>query len=152
METFETIWSSSRQNEWTNIYLYVIAAGVSVLIALSFIKHVAIRRTLKILAVLGFAYGTGEASFQAINTKWQIRHEWTEKNWDDLTEDQQMASISDGANLVFGPINEIVFALTCFTITILILIFMRRFLARKIVDRGPKEPQTIPKASRHPNA
>jgi len=39
-----------------------------------------------------------------IQEKWRIRHEWAEQNSATLSDKERLALISDGANLLLGPI------------------------------------------------
>lgn len=121
MTAFDDVWDSSRTNCWTVLYPVVIAIGVLVLIRVSFIKPVIKRRLIKVASFVVLTATATVASSLAIGEKWRIRHEWTDTHAEIPTEDQRMASISDGGNLVFGPILFGCRALVIFTGVLLAL-------------------------------
>ena len=121
MTAFDDVWDSSRTNCWTPFYPVVIAIGVLVLIRVSFIKPVIKRRLIKVASFVVLTATATVASSLAIGEKWRIRHEWTDTHAEILTDDQRMASISDGANLAFGPILLGCQALVIFTGVLLAL-------------------------------
>jgi len=101
--TFEQIWGTSRQNDYSWILPVVLVSGVLILALLNFIKSDAIRRITKAILLLTFSLLALQASSAAITEKWKIRHAWGEKNWIQLSEQEQNALMADGANLVMGP-------------------------------------------------
>lgn len=104
METFDQVWESSRVNSWSWIYPTALWSGVGVLFLLSLMPWVRLRRSAKIVAVLGFSLVAAEYSAQEIQEKWRIRREWALAHFDQMTEAQRNALTVDGANLTLGPL------------------------------------------------
>lgn len=67
-----------------------------------------------------------EGAFQAIAEKWKIRHDRTAIHFEQMSEEQQMASITDGANLALGPVLKCFEALAIFSAAALVLRAIRR--------------------------
>ena len=132
MQTFDSVWSSSANNIWAYAFPSLLVVGMLVVASLSLMQNTTAKKVTMILVSLGFAYACTEASFQSINEKWRIRHEWTEKNYDSLTERQKEISITDGANLIMAPPINGLFALLCFVGTIIFMSFIQRI-------RNPKQ-------------
>lgn len=128
MESFEEMWVSAATNSWSNAYSIVVAIGVVVIFVLQCQKKVFKRRALISAVVLAFSLFAIEASGLAIREKWRIRHDWGKVHQDQLTEKQRQALITDGANLVFGPI---VFGAQAFAILLSLGVGIP-FLARSI--------------------
>jgi hypothetical protein len=106
MITIEQIWDTSRQNDYSWILPVVLVFGVLTLALLNFIKSDLNRRIAKVILFLGFSFLALQASSAAITEKWRIRHAWGDENWEQLSEQEQNALMTDGANLVLGPVLE----------------------------------------------
>ncbi len=128
METFETIWESSRDNVWSDTYWIAIAAGVAVLIACGFIPKRLFRWVAFCIFIAIFSYSAGELRFQEINEKWRIRHDWVEQNEGNLSDAQREISITDGANLILGPLDAVFSAMIVFSATIAIIAIARKLI------------------------
>lgn len=104
METFDTIWESSRTNAWSFAYPTVLFFGVISILMLQRIRSGVFRRLLIVLSLGAFFLLAIEASSLTIAEKWQIRGDWARSHFEQLTEDQKRGVTSDGANLALGPI------------------------------------------------
>jgi heme/copper-type cytochrome/quinol oxidase subunit 4 len=69
MDPFEQVWETSRHNSWSWGYPTALVLGVVVLIALSLIRKAALRRPLKAVAILAFAFVATEFSAREIHEK-----------------------------------------------------------------------------------
>lgn len=69
METFEQVWESARTNAWSWAYPATLCAGVALLIALSLIRSGWIRRTAKIIVIIGLTVIATESSHREIQEK-----------------------------------------------------------------------------------
>ncbi|MEN9359757.1 MAG: hypothetical protein RL095_1292 [Verrucomicrobiota bacterium] len=103
-ESVIEILESSRWNSCSWLLPAVLILGAVALILISRIRQTWLRLPCQTLLALGLTYAAIEASFLDIQEKWQIRHDWSRKHWDELSEQERRIFISDGANLVFGPL------------------------------------------------
>jgi hypothetical protein len=104
METFDQIWASSRSNGWSWGYPATLWSGISLLIGLSLIRTVWVRRIVKIAAILLLTALATELASLEILEKWRIRREWANANQPLMTPAAQQALTVDGANLTLGPL------------------------------------------------
>jgi hypothetical protein len=104
MDEFREMWIAAADNRWSNAYAIVVTLGAIIVFALSFEKRRIRRRVMICLATSAFTWFALEACSLAINEKWRLRHEWGERHASSVTEEQRTALISDGANIVFGPL------------------------------------------------
>lgn len=134
MNTFEQVWESSRQNSWSWAYPTVVAFGALFLSLLSWLRNNWVRRTMKLLVVLIGVYLATDASSWEIREKWRIRQDWTSSNWDSMTESQQSSAMTDGANLVLGPLLFGAMAAFVLGLTSMVLFFVRQLILRRQAD------------------
>jgi hypothetical protein len=104
MDPFEQVWETSRHNSWSWGYPTALVLGVVVLIALSLIRKAALRRPLKAVAILAFAFVATEFSAREIHEKWRLRGEWADAHKDQMTDAGWDALTVDGANRALGPL------------------------------------------------
>ncbi len=102
--TFSEILELSRSNQFSWILPCVLFSGVIVILLTTIIKNTVTRRIVKLALIFAFTYTAIWASFLGIQEKWRIRHEWGVKNWDSLTDKEQIKLTADGANLTLGPL------------------------------------------------
>lgn len=156
METFEQVWESSRENSFSWIYPAAMWSGVSVLIALSFVKHRWLRRIAKLAAIGCFSFFATIASGQEIQEKWRIRREWADLNPDKMTESGLDALYADGANLAFGPLIFGFFAFLLFTTVAVVLSILRVLVnthcksKNSDADGNDEQPGKVPEFSDNP--
>lgn len=103
-EGLNTIWESSRHNDWSYALPLVLNIGTAVLIMFAFVPLKWLRWVLNVFAVLAMGYFAIEYSSMEIEEKWRIRSEWIKTNIDSLTDKERSAGTVDGANRVLGPI------------------------------------------------
>ncbi|MCM2372632.1 hypothetical protein [Aporhodopirellula aestuarii] len=104
METFEQIWETSRTNDYSWGYSYVVWSGVALLVLLSLVRHKVIRRVLKLVVIAGGTMLATHWSAAEIHEKWRLRREWADMHPDRMTQDGMEALTIDGANLTMGPL------------------------------------------------
>jgi hypothetical protein len=104
MDAFETKWETSRHNSWSWGYPTAICLGVVSLFAFSFVHRCTLRRTLKSITIFVSASLAADFSAREIQEKWRIRGEWAETHKDRMTDAGWDALMTDGANLVLGPL------------------------------------------------
>jgi hypothetical protein len=104
METFEQIWETSRTNSWSWAYPLVMWTGIGTLIALSLLRNRWLRRSAKVVTILGFSLAATAYSAREIQEKWRIRGEWADTHPGRMTDDGRDALTRDGANLTIGPV------------------------------------------------
>jgi hypothetical protein len=104
MDEFREMWIAAADNRWSNAYAIVVAVGAITVFALSFEKRPIRRRVMTCLAVLLFTWFAMATCSLAINEKWRLRREWGERHASSVTEEQRTALITDGANIVVGPL------------------------------------------------
>ncbi|MCO8120360.1 hypothetical protein NHH03_01330 [Stieleria sp. TO1_6] len=104
METFDQIWESSRTNSFSWMYPAAVWCGAGILVALSVIKNLWLRRIGKLAAIFGFAILATEFSAQEIQEKWRLRRAWADLHPAQMTDDGSSALTVDGANLTLGPL------------------------------------------------
>ncbi len=109
---------------------------------MSFIRGPWIRIPSKLALALGLAYLALVAEFRNVSEKWRIRHAWTSKNWDSLTESQKQASITDGANLTIEPFVYAIGTLFAFVVVAILmnLLFHKTRLNYWRTPKKPEEP------------
>jgi hypothetical protein len=104
MSPFEQIWESSRTNTLSWLYPTALWCGAAVIVALSLVKGVWLRRIGKLVAIAVFSVAATQFSIQNIQEKWRIRREWAESHPERMTRDGLEALSVDGANLLLGPL------------------------------------------------
>lgn len=104
MDAFEQVWETSRHNSWSWGYPTALLLGIFVLIVFSFIRKSALRRPLKVVAILAYAFVATDFSAREIQEKWRLRGEWADTHKDQMTDAGWNALTVDGANLTLGPL------------------------------------------------
>jgi len=130
METFDQIWQTSRTNSWSWAYPFVIWTGLGTLIALSLLRNRRLRRSAKIIAILGLSFAATEFAGREIQEKWRIRGEWADTHPGQVTADDRHALTVDGANLTLGPLIYGFQAFLMFMATSVFLAVVRIVVAR----------------------
>jgi len=153
METFDQIWETSRTNFWSWAYPVVLWSGVGALIVVSLIRHRWLRRSAKLILILGFSAVATVYSGREIQEKWKIRGEWAEAHPDQMTTDGWDALTADGANLTIGPVvygfqTFSLFVVACAVLTVVRLLLVR-FRSVKTEQNGDTDTRcsTSPIAS-----
>jgi predicted phage tail protein len=131
METFEQIWDTSRINSWSWAYPVVLWTGIGALIAFSLLRNRWLRRSAKVVAILGFSLAATAYSAREIQEKWRIRGEWADTHPGRMTDDSRDALTRDGANLTIGPIVRGLQAFIVFIAVTGILAVVRIVVTRK---------------------
>ena len=105
MDTFDTLWESSRTNSWSFAYPTVLFIGVVSLLLLQRIRKAGIRRWLLLVAMVGFFLISIEAASWSIVEKWNLRREWARDHSDQVSDAQRRGMANrDGANLTVAPV------------------------------------------------
>ena len=136
METLDSIWESSRHNEWSFAFPLILSIGTIVLVMFSLIRIAILRRCLKVVGILILSYFVIEYSSRETEEKWRIRFDWIKANSDSLTESERHAGTVDGANRVLGPIIA-GFQAFLFFCLILAILFSVRYARARLVRRKP---------------
>jgi hypothetical protein len=147
METFDQIWASSRSNGWSWGYPAILWSGISLLIGLSILRTVWVRRVVKIVTILLLTALATELASLEILEKWRIRREWANANQPLMTPAAQQALTVDGANRTLGPLFYGLQAFTLFVALAAALSFVRRIVKpRPFVVVDQNEEQRAPEA------
>lgn len=122
--SFEEVWEASRWNVYFYIHYGFLFFSVLILLVINRMKEQTRRRNIKLGAVFVFSYLSLKTSTKHIIEKWRIRSEWAELNPDKVTELQQKALVSDGANIAIAPLFDgiVFFLLLTFFLVLLHLV------------------------------
>ena len=101
---FNEVWESSRWNAFSWCLPAVLVGAVFISLWACRMKSAGSRRFTKLLFLVALPMFATLASSLEIERKWQLRQEFAEENGESFTEDQQMASVADGANRTMGPV------------------------------------------------
>lgn len=153
MDAFEQVWETSRNNSWSWGYPTAIWLGAVVLIVFSFIRKSALRRPLKVVAILAFSVVATDFSAREIQEKWHLRGEWADTHKDQMTDAGWDALTADGANLTLGPLIYGFQAMAIFAAIAFVIVFIRQVTCRAVSSKAnadttdPDIAKTIPTSS-----
>ncbi len=136
MDAFEQVWETSRHNSWSWGYPTALLLGVCALIVFSFIRNSVLRRVLKAIAIVAFAFVATEFSAREIQEKWRLRGEWADTHRDQMTDAGWAALTADGANLTLGPLIYGVQAMAIFVAVAFILSVIRQIACRALTSNA----------------
>lgn len=106
--------------------------GVCALTVFSFIRNSVLRRVLKAVAIVAFAFVATDFSAREIQEKWRLRGEWADTHRDQMTDAGWDALTADGANLTLGPLIYGVLAMAIFVAAAIILFVIRQIACRAL--------------------
>ena len=132
MDPFEQIWETSRHNSWSWGYPTALVLGVIALIGLSLIRKLALRRALKVIAILVFTLVATEFSALEIQETWRLRGEWAATHKEQMTDAGWNALTVDGANRTLGPLLYGAQAALLFVAAAFVLMLIRRTAFRAV--------------------
>lgn len=103
-QSLESIWETSRTNDWSFALPLILNIGTAVLVAIAFVPVKGLRWMLSAIAIVAMGCFATEYASMEIEEKWRIRSEWVRDHEDSLTENEMSAVSADGANRVLGPL------------------------------------------------
>lgn len=101
---FNEVWQSSRWNAFSWCLPVVLVGAVLISLWVCRMRSSQSRWLTSILLLIALPIVSTVASSLEIERKWKLRWEFTQQNWESLTEDQATAAIADGANRTIGPV------------------------------------------------